>query len=70
MHSAAVGVGEGDSVITGAMLDALRAGLPAAEVEAALLPGLQEAIGRFIARSQSTSSSPRTVGTSRRRSAS
>jgi len=41
--SAAVGVGEGDSVIAGAMLDALRAGLPAAEVEAALLPGLQEA---------------------------
>ncbi len=41
--SAAVGVGEGDSVIAGAMLDALRAGLPAAEVEAAVLPGLQEA---------------------------
>jgi len=30
-------------VITGRMIDALHAGLPAAEVEAAVLPGLQEA---------------------------
>ncbi len=30
-------------MITAAMIDALRAGLPAAEVEAAVLPGLQEA---------------------------
>jgi len=41
--TAAVGVREGGSVITGRMIDALRAGLPAAEVEAAVLPGLQEA---------------------------
>ncbi len=41
--TAAAGVGEGLSVITGRMIDALRAGLPAAEVEAAVLPGLQEA---------------------------
>ncbi len=41
--TAAVGVYEGGSVITGRMIDALHAGLPAAEVEAAVLPGLQEA---------------------------
>jgi len=41
--TAAVGVYEGSSVITGRMIDALHAGLPAAEVEAAVLPGLQEA---------------------------
>jgi len=41
--TAAVGVREGGSVIAGAMLDALRSGLPAAEVEAAVLGGLQEA---------------------------
>ncbi len=41
--TAAVGVYEGSSVITGRMIDALGAGLPAAEVEAAVLPGLQEA---------------------------
>jgi len=41
--TAAVGVYEGSSVITGRMIDALRAGLPAAEIEAAVLPGLQEA---------------------------
>ncbi len=41
--TAAVGVYEGASVITGRMIDALGAGLPAAEVEAAVLPGLQEA---------------------------
>jgi len=40
---AAVGVYDGASVITGGMIDALRAGLPAAEVEAAALLGLQEA---------------------------
>ncbi len=41
--TAAVGVYEGGSVITGRMIDALGAGLPSAEVEAAVLPGLQEA---------------------------
>jgi len=41
--TAAVGVYQGSSVITGRMIDALHAGLPAAEVEAAVLPGLQEA---------------------------
>ncbi len=41
--TAAVGVDEGVSVIAGSMVDALRLGLPAAEVEAAVLPGLQEA---------------------------
>jgi len=41
--TAAVGVYEGGSVITGRMIDALHAGLPAVEVEAAVLPGLQEA---------------------------
>lgn len=41
--TAAVGVYEGSSVITGRMIDALHADLPAAEVEAAVLPGLQEA---------------------------
>jgi len=41
--SAAVGVGKGASVIAGVMVDALGSGLPAAEVEAAVLPGLQEA---------------------------
>ncbi len=41
--TAAVGVYDGASVITGGMIDALRAGLPAAEVEAAALLGLQEA---------------------------
>ena len=41
--SAAMGVGEGASVIAGVMVDALGSGLPAAEVEAAVLPGLQEA---------------------------
>jgi hypothetical protein len=41
--TAAGGVGEGASAITGAMVDALGAGLPAAEVQAAVLPGLQEA---------------------------
>jgi integrase len=40
---AAVGVEERASVITGRMIDALRSGLPAAEVEAAVLPCLQEA---------------------------
>jgi len=37
--TAAVGVYEGGSVITAGMIGALRAGLPAAEVEAAVLPG-------------------------------
>ncbi len=41
--TAAVGVYEGSSVITGPMIDALAAGLPAAEVEVAVLPGLQQA---------------------------
>ncbi len=41
--AAAVGAGEGSSVIAASVVDALRAGLPAAEVEAAVLPGLQEA---------------------------
>jgi hypothetical protein len=41
--TAAVGVREGSSQVTGRMLDALAAGLPAAEVEAAVLPGLQQA---------------------------
>ncbi len=41
--TAAVGVYQGASVIGGVMLDALRSGLPAAEVEAAVLPCLQEA---------------------------
>ncbi len=40
--TAAVGVGQGTSVIAGAMVDALRSGLPAAEVEASVLPRLQE----------------------------
>ncbi|MGH2908929.1 MAG: hypothetical protein ACRDK8_06490 [Solirubrobacteraceae bacterium] len=33
---------EGSSQLAGQVLDALTAGLPAAEVEAAILPGLQE----------------------------
>jgi hypothetical protein len=41
--TAAVGAYEGASVIAGQMLEALRSGLPAAEVEAAVLPTLQEA---------------------------
>jgi len=41
--TAAVGAWEGASVIAGQMLDALRSGLPAAEVEAAVLPALQQA---------------------------
>lgn len=41
--TAAVGVYQGSSVITGPMIDALTAGLLAAEVEAAVLPGLQQA---------------------------
>jgi hypothetical protein len=41
--TAVSGVGEGSSAITGAMVDALGAGLPAAEVQAAVLAGLQEA---------------------------
>ncbi len=41
--TAAVGVYEGSSVITGRMIDALHADLPASDVEAAVLPGLQEA---------------------------
>jgi hypothetical protein len=39
----AAGVGEGSSAITASMVDALGAGLPAAEVQAAVLAGLQEA---------------------------
>ncbi len=68
--AAAVGAGEGSSVIAASVVDALRAGLPAAEVEAAVLPGCRRRIGRFTARSQSTSSSARTAGTWPRRSAS
>lgn len=41
--AAAAGVGEGSSVIAESVLDALAAGLPTAEVEAAVLSGLQEA---------------------------
>ncbi len=37
------GVGQGSSAVAGQLLDALRAGLPAAEVEASVLPALQEA---------------------------
>jgi len=37
------GVGQGGSVIAGVMLDALRSGLPVAEVQAAVLPCLQDA---------------------------
>jgi hypothetical protein len=43
IYDATAAVGEGESVIAGAMVDALRSGLPAAEVQAAVLPGLQEA---------------------------
>lgn len=41
--TAAAGTGEGSSRLVGPLLDALHAGLPAAEVEAAVLPGLQQA---------------------------
>ncbi|MGH3609256.1 MAG: hypothetical protein ACRDRD_14360 [Pseudonocardiaceae bacterium] len=41
--TAAVGVHEGSSQLAGQVLDALREGLPAAEVQAAVLPGLQQA---------------------------
>jgi hypothetical protein len=37
------GVGQGSSAVAGQLLDALRAGLPAAEVEASVLPALQQA---------------------------
>jgi len=40
--TAAVGVHQGGSVIVGAMIDALRAGGSEAEVEASVLPGVQE----------------------------
>jgi len=37
------GVGQGSSAVAGQLVDAVRSGLPAAEVEASVLPALQEA---------------------------
>ena len=68
--AAAVGAGEGSSVIAASVVDALRAGLPAAEVEAAVLPGLQEAHWAIHRAFSEHRNSARTAGTWPRRSAS
>jgi hypothetical protein len=68
--TAAGGVGQGSSAIAASMVDALGAGLPAAEVEAAVLAKLQEAhwaIHRAFSEHQQI---PRTAAIWPRRSAS
>lgn len=70
VYDGAAAVGQGSSQVAEGIVDAVRAGGSAAEVEASVLGELQEVHWTFTARSQSTSSLARTVGIWRRRSAS